>query len=261
MIIVIVLPFFVPLKMPIHEVPPAVDLFNAIDKAVDEKKPIMISMDFDPSTKGECQPMAEAAMRHTFAKNGKVIILTFLQSGLGLAKSIMENTAAEYGKKYGEDYVFLGFKYPPAQMILTMGKDIMKVFPSDNYGTSLTEMAATKHVKNFNDIGLILTISGSDMPFIWITYANAQYGAAVGIGTTAVSATQFAPFWQSHQIKGLMPGINGALTYEKLLLDRHYTKEMGRAARLAPTQSVAHVVMILFIVIGNVAFFLKKRSA
>ena len=258
-IVVIIVPFFITLQLPIHKTEPAVHLFEAIDRAIEDGKPILISMDFDASVKGECQPMAEAVMRHVFAKKGKVIVMTFLITAPGLCREIMRKTADEYDAEYGKDYVFLGFKPQLQQMILGMGKDITSVYPVDADNTPISQMDVTRNVKNFDDIGLVLTISGTDLPLAWITYAEGEYGAVVGVGTTAVAATQYSPFLQSKQIKGLLPGINGALTYEKILLDKGYVKKLGDAGRMANTQSAAHIVIILFVVVGNIVFFISKR--
>ena len=261
MILVIVVPFFIKHEFPIHKVDATVNLYREVDKAIDKGKPILIAMDFDPSTKGECQPMATAIMRHCFARGGKVMVSTFLITSEGLCKQVMEKASKDYNAQYGKDYVYLGFKPNYAQMILGMGRDFATVYRTDASGENIKSLEVTKDVQNFDDIGVVIAISGTSLPVAWIIYANGEYKANVAIGTTAVSATQYAPYLQSKQLCGLLPGINGALTYEKMLKDDGLYPELDVAGRLANTQSAAHVAIILFIVIGNIFYFMKRSRA
>jgi hypothetical protein len=73
-----------------------------------------------------------------------------------------------------------------------------------------------------------------------------------GAGCTAVSAPQFMPFVQSGQLKGLLGGLKGAAEYETFM------EYPGDATKYMASQSIAHLVIILFIIIGNLAFFMKQ---
>lgn len=200
----------------------ASDEVKALFKYIDEDvvaggKPVIIAMDFDPATKGECKPMSEALIRHCFVREIPVIVTTFLPSGVGMAKQILEDIAKEMGKENYRDYVFLGFKPMPTQVILNMGIDFKKAYPTDAAGRDIGLIPAMSGVKNIDDIGLIVSISGSTMPEMWIYFAYQRYQANVAVGTTAVSATTYFPYFQAGQIKGFMPGISGAGSYEQML--------------------------------------------
>ncbi len=69
------------------------------------------------------------------------------------------------------------------------------------------------------------------------------------------------------QLLGLLGAIKGAAEYEKLVIDK-YDRELGREPdgkylegirRMGP-QLVAHVLMILLIIGGNIIFFYEKRK-
>jgi len=66
-------------------------------------------------------------------------------------------------------------------------------------------------------------------------------------------ATSFFPFLNSGQMVGMVAGLKGAAEYEKLI------EIPGRAARGMDAQSIAHLVMIGFIVLGNIAYFMGRR--
>ena len=207
-------------KTPKLEIPGEVrGVFDAIENCAKEKKPLIVAMDFDPSTREECGPMAEAILRHCFSRDIRVIVTTFIPSSIDLSKQILDTIAKEMEKRNHEDYVFLGYKPSLAQVILNMGKDFKKAYPTDAAGTDIGLIKAMEGVKNFDDIGLTISISGTPIPETWIFFAHHYYQANVAVGTTAVSATTYYPYFKAGQIKGFLPGISGAAAYRELLRD------------------------------------------
>ena len=265
LIVVIIVPYLYPFDLPLAEPTEVRSIFEYIDEdVVKENKPVIIAMDFDPSTKGECQPMAEALLRHCFMRNIRVYVTTFLPSGIGLAKKILDDVAKEMGKKELVDYVFLGFKPAYVQVILNMGKDFEAGYPTDANGRDIGQIPAMEGVRNFDDIGLTISISGSVIPEIWIAYAYQKYGAKIAVGTTAVSATTYYPYFQAGQIKGFLPGISGAGAYEQMIVSLGKKLDIpikrGDATASTSSQAVAHIVIILFIIIGNISFFVSRAK-
>jgi hypothetical protein len=61
---------------------------------------------------------------------------------------------------------------------------------------------------------------------------------------------------------GLMGGIKGAAEYEALLRDTYprYRGTPMRGSRTMGPQTVAHLVIMLFIVIGNIAYFMTRNQ-
>ena len=71
---------------------------------------------------------------------------------------------------------------------------------------------------------------------------------------TGVMAADYYPYYQSGQIFGIIGGMKGAAEYEYLC------KNPGTATEAMRVQVFAHAVIILFIIIGNLAYFLSKRK-
>jgi len=109
-------------------------------------------------------------------------------------------------------------------------------------------------VNNYSNIDCIVNINATSGVDSWINYANGRYGADLALGVTAVIATDYYAFLQSGQIFGLMGGLKGAAEYERL------TKRKGIANRGMTSVSVAHVFIIIFIIMGNTAFFVTRRD-
>jgi len=68
-------------------------------------------------------------------------------------------------------------------------------------------------------------------------------------------ATDYYAFLQSGQIYGLMGGLKGAAEYEKLI-----GRPKDTASRSMDAVSIAHVVIVLFIIVGNIAFFAAGKG-
>ena len=64
----------------------------------------------------------------------------------------------------------------------------------------------------------------------------------------------YYPFLQSGQVFGILGGLKGASEYERL------TKREGEATEGMSIQTVAHLVVIAFILIGNIGFFMSKKK-
>ena len=83
--------------------------------------------------------------------------------------------------------------------------------------------------------------------------------------------TDAIPYVESGQLKGILAGMPGAAEYENLVYgfmknqsdnrfilnpDKVYP---GKATSRMSAQSLAHVIMVLFIVFGNIAYYLKRK--
>ena len=82
-----------------------------------------------------------------------------------------------------------------------------------------------------------------------------MFGVPIGCGCTAVSAPTLYTYLQTNQMVGMLGGLKGAADYETLVGIKG-----GQAVRGMAPQSVAHLVIILFIIIGNVAYFSQRKK-
>lgn len=215
---------------------------------------IMVPMEFGPSTMAELQPMARAVLRHCFSKDLKIISTALQIEGVILIEQELREMAAEFGKEYGQDYVFLGYKPYPDIVILNMGENFRKPFPKDYYNNDLDDLPMMAGVNNYSNVSCIVNINATSGVDYWINYANGRYGVPLALGVTAVIATDYYAFLQSKQILGLMGGLKSAAEYERLI-----GRPKDVANRGMTSVSVAHIFIILFIILGNVAFFAARK--
>ena len=257
----VLIPLVARISMPTAVTPPVQNLFDAVDAIEPDGKPLMLAFDFAPDTEPELMPMATAILRHCFAKGIKVILYGGLYpQGAGMAQLALEEVTAEYDAESGIDYVFLGYVPGAGAVVLSMGEDIKGTFGRDYYGVRLDSLPMLNGVRNYDDIPLVVDISGSSVPILWVLYAGARYGQEVGVGTTAVSAAQYYPFLQTGQFAGMLGGLKGAAEYEKLNEDAGVRQIRKRASIGMGSQSIAHILMIALIVLGNIGYFVTVRK-
>jgi hypothetical protein len=257
----VLIPLVTRVEMPTQVTPPVQNLFDAVDAIEPETKPLLLVFDYDPSTEPELAPMATAILRHCFARKIRVILYGGLYpQGAGMAQLALEEVAREFDVESGSDYAFLGYVPGVGAVILSIGEDIKNTFGRDYYGVDLDSLPMLAGVKNYDDIPLVVDMSGGSVPQLWMLYAGARYGEDIGVGTTAVSAAQYYPFLQTGQFVGMLGGLKGAAEYEKLNDDLGVRQDRKRATIGMGSQSISHLLMIALIVLGNIGFFVAGRK-
>jgi hypothetical protein len=257
----VAIPLIVPIGIPVNIMPQSKKLFDAIETLDHESRPILISCDFDPQSLPELYPMLLAITRQCFSKNVKVILMALWPQGTGMVEMGLEELSDEFTKEYGIDYTFLGYKFGVAAVLLGMGEDIKGVFPVDYYGTPLDSLPMMLPVKNYRDISMIVTLSTGDPGWRqWLLFAQSRYGARLGVGVTAVSAADVYPYVETGQVTGLLAGMKGASEYETLVQRKGYAQGIFRASQGMDAQSLGHLLIMIFIILGNVGYFYLRRK-
>lgn len=265
--LVVILPLVFPTVLKVKPMKPVEKLYEAVDN-IPEDKALILDCSYAPQIKAEVEPMAIAVLRHAFGKRKKVLVLALYVQMLGLAQKALTQVTEEFNSKaetnadsiiYGRDYVFLGWTPPPLIPILGMGESIAGVYPADYYGNQTDTLELMQQIKNYNDIGILVALSGSAIPKAWVMYAQNRFGLAVGVGCTAVSGADFYAYYQTGQFSGLMVGMKGAAEYEELVEENLEIKEKRMASEAMLSMTYAHFIIILFIVIGNIGYFIQRR--
>ncbi len=239
----------------------SLQLFEAVERIQPNSQPVLISADYSPSMMPELDPMFRAMVRHCLARKVRLIVMTLDPTGAGLAEDALRQIAPEYGAAYGRDYVFLGYKVGAAIVIMSIGENIRQAYPTDAYGTPIDSLPMMADVRNYADIPLVVDIAGSAVINSWVIFAGARYKARVGAGCTAVSSADYYPFLQSGQMVGLLNGMKGASDYEYLNQQRGYTSVPRVAGKGMDAVSIVHLLIMGFIVLGNIGYFVAKKNA
>ena len=236
-------PLYLPLSVTEH-----VRAFAAAIDRVPNGSTVLMSCDYDPSAIPEMVPMTRTAMRQLLSKDCKIVITVLWNAGPGLVDSVTRETAREFpGKRYGVDWINLGYKSGNEAVMVLMGQGIANAFPRDYSGGDTRSYPIMHRVRDYSSFPLLVNISaGYPGTKEWVQQVQARFHLPMVAGVTAVSAPEFYPYLQSGQLQGLLGGMAGAAEYEKA------RGEKGTATRGMDAQSLGHVFVALCIILGNV---------
>ena len=252
--------FGVPLDIPPYITQETRSVYDFVEN-LEAGDVLFIAIDYDPTAMAELHPMAWAIVRQCFTKDVKLILSGLHQNGVGMGEQLIAEAGKEYNKVNGIDYVYLGYKPYPGIVIMGMGQNFKLFFPKDYYGTPLDSLPMMKKIRNLKDTKGVISIAAGGVADYWINYGAGRYGFPLALCVTGVMTADYYPFLDSGQIFGLLGGMKAAAEYEFLAEEGGYmTKEQFVANRSMPIQTFAHVVIILFIIIGNIGYFMSKRK-
>jgi hypothetical protein len=258
----VVLPLVFHLVFAVRSSPIVQAIFDKMESLPPGSK-VLVSFDYAPSTVPENQPMAEAICRHALVKDLKVYTMAVWATGPPQVDAMAANVIQRDfpNKVYGKDWINLGYKAGNQGLINAILLDLKGMYTTDVHGDPIDGFEMMKDVQNLTDMSLIVCI-GSGFPGVreWVQFAGDPGRIPVAGGVTAVEAPLLYPYYP-RQLLGLMGGLQGAAEYESALVEKYpqYKEHAEQAVRLMGPQTVAHLVIIAFVIIGNVAFFGERR--
>lgn len=244
-------------------------------------KLVLLGMTFSPSTMGENGNQARVLIRHLMLSHKRFAILSAGEfQGAILGPMIVNDLAKQYHYQYGVDWISFGFQPSAMGFYTSFPRDIPGTIQTDGVNHQrLAKYPIMKGIKTMRDnIALFIDITASNSAFNWVEVVQGRYGLKIGYACTGVMAAEAYPYLDSGQFFGMMPGIKGAADYE-LLVDREEARQyrdgkithlyepnkdaqivITPARQLMFTQNIAHLVILLFIIIGNVGLLLARRA-
>jgi len=242
------------------------DIFTAIE-ALPPGSRVLVAVDFDPASEPEMKPMGDAFTRHLALRRAQLFYLTLWPLGQGeidkVIRGVLNPEHPEY--RYGVDYVNLGFMSGNEGVIAVAMTDLKKGFATDVHNASTSSgpgLPIMRGVDNLRNMDLIVSVTAG-YPGLreWIQYAAVPGNIPIIGGSVAVQSPELFPY-VPEQCIGLLAGLKGAAEYEQLLLERYpqFDRADARVAleRMGP-QTLAHLVVMALIVMGNLAYLRQRR--
>ena len=259
----VIIPLALGVVFPVKTTPIVQNIFDAVE-ALPPGAKVMVTADYGPSTVPENQPMFESVCRHVLHKGQRLYALTIWATGPDMINEmqneVIQRDFADLTK--GEDWINLGYKAGNQGVINSAFEDFWQAFPTDIDGNNVADIPMMADVRRLQDFDLIVAI-GSGFPGVkeWVQFGGDPADVPIAGGVTAVEAPLLYPYYPS-QLVGLMGGLQGAAEYEAALVTAYpQFKEVSQEAikKMGP-QTIAHLVIILFIILGNVAYFASGRG-
>jgi len=232
-------------------------------EALPSGAPILLSLDYSPSSAPELEPMAEALTRHALLKGQPLCFISLWPTGNNMIARVVSRICTEEfpDAVEGRDWVRLGFQAGGEMLVNSLRDSLSARYELDMGGTPLSDLPALASVQGLGDFGLILSLSAGQPGLKeWILYAGDVLDVPVAGGCTGVGAPQFFPYYPL-QLVGLLGALKGAAEYEAALAEG-YPDDMPpvmRATRGMGPQAVAHAVIVAFILLGNLAILVARR--
>ena len=253
---VVIVPLLIPVGLPIRPTDTTKNVYDAIEKLPVGSK-VLLSVEYSPSTRPENHPMTISILRHLFKNNHKVFITCLWPDGQFMAQDAINQVAKqEFNKTYGVDYVFLGFRPGNEAVVKGIVSNLRKLYTVDVYQKKIDEIPLMNGINNFKDFDFLFSSSaGFPGTIEWVQYASDPTGIPMASGVTSIQVNEVMPYVQAGQMVGVLAGMPGAAEYEALI------NQKGAATSGMDAQSVAHLVIVLFIILGNVSFFIERNRS
>ena len=254
--VVVIVPLIFPVGLPIRPTDTTKNVYDSIEKLPAGSK-VLLSVEYSPSTRPENHPMTISILRHLFKNNHKVFITCLWPDGQFMAQDAINQVAKqEFNKTYGIDYVFLGFRPGNEAVVKGIVSNLRKLYTVDVYQKKIDEIPLMKGINNFKDFDFLFSSSaGFPGTIEWVQYASDPTGIPMASGVTSIQVNEVMPYVQAGQMVGVLAGMPGAAEYEALI------NQKGSATSGMDAQSVAHLVIVLFIILGNVSFFIERNRS
>jgi len=228
--------------------------------AVDSLKPgsvLIISFDYGASNAPELHPSATAMMKHAFRKNIRVVCTALnIEGGMWAADAIKNALSRFPDKKYGVDYVNLGYK-PGGQVFLE--KFAVNAWDAcagvDASGNKIDQYPIMQSLKSAKDVSLAASMTSGEPGYPqWIANFGTPNKIPITAATVAPGVPTAIPLIRSGHLKGVLKGMRGAAEYELSINDK------GTAVAGMDAQSLGHLTIVFFVVVGNIGYFLEKSQ-
>jgi len=228
-------------------------VFAAIE-ALPAGAPVLVTMEYSPGSAPEIEPMAEALTRHLLWRGARPVYVSLWPEGNNMFQRLRVSVLeAEFADRVeGRDWVALGYKAGRAMAINSLRQDLRSMYTQDLRGVPLDSCPAVAEVHDLGDFALIVALSaGTPGLQEWILYAGDPTGVPLVGGCTGVGMPEFLAYFPG-QLVGLIGGLKGAAEYETALASAYPGRRLPRPATIGMgPQTVAHALILLFLLLGN----------
>ena len=238
---------------------------------------VLISFAYGASTKPEVHPMAVGLLNHLFTKGIKVYIVSLWPESPIMAEQAISaiKESQLFNIKDGIDFVMFDYKVGGFVVIKGIADNFRDIYQQDKNGISINDLPIMEGIYDVKDFDFVFDFSaGVPGNAEWVQYACDPKNVPLSSGCTSIMVTDAIPYVESGQLKGILAGMPGAAEYEKMVYD-FMVKEQnnnnkyinlekdivkGKAYARMSAQSIAHLLMVLFIIIGNIAYYFSRKE-
>jgi len=254
LIVALIAPLLSPLGLPL-KITPVVQKFYQTVESLKPGEIVFYSFEFGAGDYPEAEGAGIAVKRHLFAKGVKIVFSTTNDQAVLVLLKSLQSAGIPPDKKYGVDWAFLGYIPGAETAIAALATDMHATAKTDHYGTPIEQLPLMKQVRSIKDVSLLIVEGGgTETPTKFVRQWYAPYKVRYLQICISVVGPTLEPFVGAGQIIAMVVGASGGAQYELLI------KRPGIAVAGMDAQAFGHVLVIMFIIIGNAAYFASKRG-
>lgn len=256
MLLLIALPYVRPLGLPMQISTYSTEFKSNID-ALSPGDVVLVSMDIGLGSVSELGGGVIALAKQLSAQKVKVVAVSTVPEGPLVFDQYFKPTLAAAGYSYGTDYVNLGYAAGDETMISSIAVNMQGVYSQDHSGNKASSLPLLRSSETYAAYRLVVTFDAGTATGFYARQWQAKYGTAILSVPTAVNFSYFYPLYQAGSVKAILNGPRGCAEYEQLI------GAPGLANQGIDALSMGQLVVIGFIVLGNVAFIgdrLRRRT-
>jgi hypothetical protein len=246
-IICLAAPLLNPWGLPIAVSNLTQDFHNEV-QALQPGDVVVLACDIESGMLGTNLPQAIVTAKELWDKPGiKILQVAFYRADGAinfetLVKPVVED---ESKKKYGVDWVNLGYLEGKEAALVAFGSDI-DYNGKDYYGNSLAGMEVLEGVESMDDCDLLILIGGMHLEAT--RQLAAPYPCKTNLGITALGVADYIAYKQAGMVDGILNDLTGAAEYEFL------TGRPGRAIISSDALSAAHIFLLVIVILVNIIY-------
>lgn len=255
LIIAFIVPMVYPFGFPVPLTPEVQRWYDTIEE-LPAGSVIMIDFGYSGGGEPELGPMAVADYHHIFKRGDlKVVAMsTSIEGPLLWDKAMAEIRPERYGAQYGIDYIHIGYIAGTEIAMAAVGKDLRATTSTDYHGDSLDQYPIMQGITDSSSFDLLICYTtGGDQSEGWVRQWYTPYQVPYLCSVLAMMVPTMLPYQEAGQIVSLTAGAQSG-QMENLV------KVPGRGIKSADVITMTHLLVLAFVVFGNLVYYGKKFS-
>jgi hypothetical protein len=200
--------------------------FNSLINSLPDGAPVLLAFDYEASLSGEMSVSAAPVIDHLVAKQARLALVSTIPAGPILGQQLIEAAAQKQpGYSLANKTINLGYLAGGATSLQEFALNPQKAAPyalnateGDVQTANAWENQALLGVNKLQDFAAVIVITdNSETGRSWVEQVQPNLGnTPMLVVVSAQAGPVMQPYFESSQVKGMVGGLAGGMTYEQL---------------------------------------------
>jgi len=253
-LIAMIVPLLRPLGLPVPVSKPIRDWYDAIESLPPGS--IVLVSHCNLGAYPAFESMQIATLHHLFSRPLKIVFFSVDNTGLVVYDTLISKVDPKsYGKVYGVDYFHIGYIPGGETAMKALADDFKAAVPSDYTGTPISQIPMAANIRNIRDFAMVICFtSAGEVSIGWVRQwvvvrPEIKYLCCV----LDMMLPTMRPYYEAKQVTVLTGSAAGG-EYEFLI------GKPGSGIKKADAFTGAQLILLVFIIIGNIAAIAKRMG-